>query len=261
MILIAAFLIASVSSFTAGFFGSGSGLVGIPLFSRLLRLTNVPLEDNMHVVTGTFLAFGLVLMTVATLTQHKQSNVNWKLFWRLFFPTNLGVIAGSIYARNLNNHHLHLFFGIFVLCLAIWSIISTKKSVTSNLPATSHHFPIVGFFVAFTVGMTSMGILTIPYLRKYGVPLVSAIATTQALGILTSLFGALSYIITGWSNKTLPSSCVGYVDWQLLIPLTLGGIIFARFGVKVSHRMSPIILHQLFCIFLLVVGSEMLLTA
>lgn len=260
MILIAAFLISSLAGITAGFFGTGSGLIAIPLLSKLLRLTDIPHEYSLHVAIGTAFTFCIILMSVAAITQHRKKTINWKLFWRLFYPMNLGIIIGGLYAHNLNNQNLHIVFGGFTICLAIWSIIP-KNPNTPHWSTSSRYFLITGFIVGITCGITGMGVLSVPYLRKYGVALINAIATTQALGIATSIFGMFTYIFMGLGNKALPSSCIGYVDWQLLLPLVLGCMIFARFGVKVSHRMSPKTLNLLFSLFLAIIGSDMLLSA
>lgn len=260
IILIAAFFISSLASILAGFFGSGAGLTAIPLLSKLLHLTNIPPIYYMHVAIGTCFAFSIVIMATAAITQHKRQTINWTLFWRLFYPINLGVIMGSLYAKNLNSQHLHIIFGSFTVCLAIWSILP-KNPNSKHWSTISPHFLLTGFLVGISCGVTGMGVLTIPYLRKYGIPLISAIATTQAIGITTSLFGMLTYIFIGLGIKSLPFSCIGYVDWQLLLPLAIGSIFFARYGVKLSHKISPNTLNLLFSLFLLIVGSDMLLSS
>ncbi len=112
--------------------------------------------------------------------------------------------------------------------------------------------------IAIIAGFIGTGILIIPFLRKYGFSLLSSIAMTLALGTVITLFGALSYVVAGWHETGLPVSCVGYVDWSLLLPLAAGSAVFTRFGVKVSHLIHPTILHYLFCALLFIISIKML---
>ena len=257
MIMLIAFLAASVASIFAGFFGSGASLVLVPVLNHLLVTEQIPNAYNMQVSIGTALAFGFIMMLIATHAQHKKGAVIWPIFWRLFWPTVIGVILGSLLASQLSGKALHWIFGISLILLAAWSYVRRKKDNTHW--SMDHWFFLFGaFLIAISVGLIGAGVLTIPFLRKYKVPLLNAIALTVALGIITAFFGTLSYILMGYGKPGLPSSCIGYVDWQLLLPLTVGSLLFSKQGVKLAHHVPHNILHYLFCVFLLGIGIKML---
>lgn len=261
MVLIAVFFIASIASIVSGFFGSGSGLVSVPLLSHVLYFTDIPQQYNMHVVVGTLFPFGLIITIIATIIRHKQNTINWSIFRRLLIPTILGVICGSLFTHNMNNHVLRIFFGLFILSIAIRSLINIKYPNTNKFWSSSAiHFEIMGFLAAVSSGITSMGILMVLYLRKYGISLLSSIAIAQAIGVVTAIVGTVSYIVLGLGATDLPSSCLGYIDWQLLIPMVIGGVLFTKVGAKLSYKVSEKLLNKLFCGFLFIVALEMLFT-
>ena len=260
MIILGAFLIASLASFTAGLLGSGSGLIAIPLLSKLLYYSGIPAANSMHVAIGTVFTFCIILMSTAVITQHKHNTIDWVLFKRTFYPANLGVIVGSIISTQLDGHKLHFIFGVFVLCVGIWGLIR-RKATPTYWSINNRYFLISNFFVNLTVGLSGMGLLLIPYLRKYGVPVITSIANVQAMGILSSLLGSIIYLLMGLNNHNLPSSCIGYINWELLPPLTLGSIIFARYGVKVARYIPQNILSLIFTLFMILVGLYMVMVS
>lgn len=260
IITLTVFLIACLASAVSGFFGSGSGLVSVPLLSHLLYFTNIPPQYNMHVVIGTLFPFGFVITVIATIIRHKQNIIDWNIFRRLLLPTIFGVICGSLCAHYINNFGLRIFFGLFILTVAIQNVVNLKYPNTKFWKISSFHFEIVGFLAAFSSGVTSMGILMVLYLRKYGISLLSSIAIAQTIGIVTAIFGTVAYIILGLNIKELPASCLGYVNWQFLIPMVAGGLLFTKFGARLSYQISTKLLNQLFCGFLFIVALEMLFT-
>jgi uncharacterized membrane protein YfcA len=257
MILVIAFITAGVASFIAGVFGSGASLITVPILNHILRFQHVPNHYTMHVAIGTTLAFGFILFMIASYAQHKKGAIDWHVFSQLLWPTIIGVLVGSFLAAQVSGIVLRVSFGLFLLLLATWSIF---KKGENQKPWSRQHwsFKFGIFMIAIIVGFIGAGILTIPFLRKYGFSLLASIAMTLALGTVTALFGTLSYIVTGWHEPGLPASCIGYVDWSLLLPLAAGSAVFARLGVKASHQLHPRLLHYLFCTFLFIISVKML---
>lgn len=257
-----AFLIAGFSSFLAGIFGGGIGLVAVPLLSKLFILNDIPQKDNMRIVIGTIFAFSLGVMLIATIKQHKKKNVNWSLFLHMVLPIAFGVIIGSFSASILNMKIVKIFFVTVLLIFTCYGAISSKRK-NENILGPKIKFSksdfLITWIIGICIGITSLGILIVPYIRTRRIPLISAIATTQALTVINSLVGTLSYIALGINNKLLPNSCIGFVDWQMLVPLMLGGIFFTKLGIKVSNFIPNKTLNILFNLFLLSICVTMLI--
>ena len=256
MVIVIALITSGIASIIAGFFGSGAGMVAVPVLSVLLKLQHIPSSVNMHVAIGTTLAFSAIFMTASAYEQHKHGAINWTLFKKLIVPTVFGILVGSFIAGLLSSSMLRLVFGLFLLIIAIVSLFKRKSH--SNWNSQAWHFKCFGFLIAISVGLVGTGIITIPFLRKYGLSLVNAIAMSVTLGVITASVGGFIHIISGWQETKLLSSCIGYVDWQLLIPFSIGSIACAKFGVRLSHKTSPTLMHYLFCGFVLLIAIKML---
>lgn len=256
MVILIALITSSVSSIIAGVFGSGAGMVAVPVLSELLKFQNISDTVNMHIAIGTTLAFSIIFMIASTYEQHKHEAIDWSLYRRLIAPTGVGVLVGSVLASILSGNNLRLIFGIFLLVIAAFSLTKRKSKSTWN--HNKFHFQILGFLIAMSVGLVGTGIITIPFLKKYGQSLSSSIAMSVALGVITASVGTLIYIITGWHQTRFIGSCIGYIDWQLLIPFTVGSLACAKFGVRLSHKIPPIVMHYLFTGFVFLIAVKML---
>ena len=119
-------------------------------------------------------------MASSAYEQHKLGAIDWLIYKKLITPTVAGVISGSLLANLLSGHALRWVFGIFLLTISISSFLKSKSE--SNWSHEKLHFQTLGFLVAVTVGLVGTGIITIPFLKKYGQPLKHAIAMSIALG-------------------------------------------------------------------------------
>ncbi len=257
MIYFIAFIAGAFAAVVAGFFGGGTGIIAIPALNYLVPYQGVPAAYNMHVALGTTLAAGLVAMAMASYVQIKAGYVLWPVFRRFVAPICIGTIAGSYATSFIADDQLQYIFAVAVIIVGIWNYFH-KEAGHKKFPLNAWSYVIGGFFVGASVGMIGMGILAVPFYRKCGVPLRNAIAITVVMGMFTSFFGAATYIYDGWHIEILPSSCIGFIDWQLLIPVAIACAIFANIGAKLSHRVPHHILHASFSIMLIVVGVKML---
>ena len=258
MIILIALIAAGASSIIAGLFGSGAGIVAVPVLSELLKAQGIPNFINMHSAVGTTLAYSAIFMAVATYEQHKRKAVNWRAFKILLMPTLAGIIVGSIGASYLSSYILHLIFGLLLLALEVFTLFNRNEKRICN--TNKWHFKFIGFLIAASVGIVGTGIITIPFLKKYGESLVNSIAMSVALGTVTASVGTIIYIISGLHHGDIPSSCFGYVSWYLLIPFIIGSVICAKVGVKLSHSIPTLVLHYLFSGFILFIALYMLVS-
>ena len=89
-------------------------------------------------------------------------------------------------------------------------------------------------------------------------PIHLAVGNSSALIVVSSLFGALSYMFHGWDSNLLPPFSLGYVNFlvvALVAPFAIG---MARIGVRVASRTSHDKLLKVFSVLLVLVGLRMI---
>ncbi len=89
-----------------------------------------------------------------------------------------------------------------------------------------------------------------------------------AVPVLVSLFGmrqtraqgvALALAIPGSVVALFSYAQAGYVNWQVGLPLALGGLLSVSWGVALAHRMPAAWLRLLFCAVLIGTAALLLL--
>ena len=104
------------------------------------------------------------------------------------------------------------------------------------------------------------GTLTVPLLVRWRVPVAQAIATSAAVGLPIAISGGLGFVATGW-DAALPRGSLGYVYLPAVLGIALASVSFAPLGARLAHRLPTGVLRRVFAVFLLLVGTRLLLSA
>jgi len=67
------------------------------------------------------------------------------------------------------------------------------------------------------------------------------------------------FMVTGWQDSQLPEWSLGFVYLPALLGIALTSVFFARFGAKLAHKLSALLLKRLFALLLTIVGLSFLL--
>lgn len=120
---------------------------------------------------------------------------------------------------------------------------------------------VAGTFIGWASAIFGIGggSLTVPFLTWRSVPMQQAVATSSACGLPIALASALSFMILGWHDPLLPAHSLGFVYLPALLGIALTSMVFARFGARLAHRLSPRLLKRLFAGLLFCVGLNFLL--
>lgn len=105
------------------------------------------------------------------------------------------------------------------------------------------------------------GTLSVPVLSACNFPSRNAVATASFFGLLISVPGVISFVITGWNVETLPPGSLGYVNLIGFIVISPVTVLTAPLGAKIAHAINPRLLRRLFAIFLFATSTKMALTA
>jgi uncharacterized membrane protein YfcA len=86
-----------------------------------------------------------------------------------------------------------------------------------------------------------------------------AVATSSACGLPIAAASALSFILVGWHNPQVPEWSLGFVYLPAMLGIAITSMFFARFGARLAHKLSPLLLKRLFALLLFSVGLSFLL--
>ena len=258
MELIIYLMIGAIAGFTAGLFGVGGGLIIVPILYIVFTQMHYDPSIIMHMALGTSLATIIVTSISSVSAHHKKGAVLWNVFRKLAPGLVLGAFLGAGIADYLSGQGLQLLIGLF----AIW--VAFKMFRGANTPVNpEHHLPSVpmqlvaggGIGIASAIFGIGGGSLTVPYLNKHGVVMQKAVATSAACGLPIAIAGALGFMWFGKQANVMVPNTVGYVHIYAFLGISIMSFITAKFGAKVAHILSPVMLKKCFSGLLTVVGS------
>jgi uncharacterized membrane protein YfcA len=102
------------------------------------------------------------------------------------------------------------------------------------------------------------GVMTIPLMSLFNVPMRQAIGTSAALGLPIAIAGTAGYIVTGLGKDHLPALSVGYVYLPALVGIVIGTFVTVPWGAKAAHSMPVTRLAKIFAVILFILATRML---
>ena len=166
---------------------------------------------------------------------------------------------GSLTAAAIQGPMLQKIIGVFALAMAVQMGFDLRPKATGRVPGRPE-LSLVGVVIGWASAIFGIGggSLSVPYLTWRSVPMQQAVATSSACGLPIAISGALSFIAVGWHNPQLPEWSLGYVYLPALVGIAATSMLFARFGARLAHRLSPRVLKRLFALLLFSVGISFL---
>ncbi|MGY0217096.1 sulfite exporter TauE/SafE family protein [Endozoicomonadaceae bacterium StTr2] len=262
MIFLAYLLLGAVAGTMAGLFGIGGGLVVVPALVYSFTLQGISESVLTHLAVGTSLGT-IVLTSISSIRgHHKRGAVMWQVFIWLTAGIAVGAALGAMTASLLSGPSLQKLIGGFAFLMAVkmWFGVDPAAGEAALAPRK----PILvsaGAVIGWASGIFGIGggTLTVPFLNKCRYTMQQAVGTSAACGLPIALSAVLTNIVVGWGHADLPPWTTGFLFWPGLLGIAITSTIFARFGVKLAHQMSPEKLRRAFAVFLLVVSIDFLL--
>lgn len=245
----------------AGLFGIGGGLLIVPALIFSFKLQGFAPDVLIHMAIGTSLATIAVTSTSSVIMHHKKGAVKWSVLPYMVLGIALGVWLGVITAIHLKGKTLQLILGLFVILVATNMLLNVRLSSFSfKRKSGAPLLFMVGSIIGWKSGILGIGggMLSVPFLKFYGLPIKKAVATSAACGVPIAIVGAISNIVLGSGNPMLPEYSIGFVYWPAFAGIVLTSTVCARFGARLAHRLPAKTLHKYFATFLFVVGIKLL---
>jgi len=243
----------------AGLFGVGGGLIIVPVLVFSFTLQGFDSSVLTHLAVGTSLATIIFTTILSVRAHHRAGAVYWKVFAWMTVGILIGAGLGSVTASLIAGPHLQKIIGVFAIVVSIKMALDFKPKVTRGLPgkpALTLAGMVIGWASAiFGIGGGSM---TVPFLTWRSLTMQQAVATSSACGFPTAVVGTISFMALGWHDPALPEHSLGFIYLPAVIGIALTSMVFAPFGAKLAHQLSPRILKLLFALMLAVVGIDFL---
>ncbi|WP_392894001.1 sulfite exporter TauE/SafE family protein [Pseudomonas migulae] len=220
-----------------GLFGIGGGLIAIPLLGVLFGL-------DQQMAQGTALVMVVPNVMLALWRYNQRNKIELHHALPLAAMGFCFAWIGSIWAVGIDAQSMRVGFVAFLVVLTAFNLL---RMFSASAPAASrmkYGWPWLGVLGAASGTMGGL----------FGVG--GAVVATP---VLTSVFGTSQVVAQGLSLAlALPSTGVTLVtyavhqevDWQVGVPLAVGGLLSISWGVKIAHAMPERLLRGLFCGFL-----------
>ncbi|MEO0575610.1 MAG: sulfite exporter TauE/SafE family protein [Pseudomonadota bacterium] len=263
ILTLSAMLLASgaFAGMVAGLLGVGGGVVLVPVLSLLLGFLGISDDIAMHIAVATSLTV-IIATAISSARAHRAKRALDLSTVRRWMPAMaLGALTGALLARTISGDVLRVLF----VALAFIVGISFIRGPGKTAPKRNMTLPTIGHYaVALLIGTLSAwlgiggGSMSVPTLQATGLSVHKAVGTSALLGLAIAIPGAIGFMIAGQGVTGRPVGSVGYVYWPAALTLAATAALLAPVGAKLAHRLDQQRLRQIFGIFLLLAGSNML---
>ncbi|CAB3691982.1 MAG: sulfite exporter TauE/SafE family protein [Achromobacter pulmonis] len=246
MLYVTLALFGALSGVTTVLFGFGGGFVVVPVLYGVLRATHGaddPIgQAAMHIAVATSTCVMIVNSLAATRRHLRAGNLVRAYVWPLAAFIAAGALLGAWAATRASGE---LVRDAFIAYLAVTLLDCLLRQGFMARPQAQAARPlgrgvVVGGGVVIGVVATFLGVggsvMTVPLLRRRGLPMAKAAAMANPLTLPVALVGTLAYMAAA---RTLPAPLapwiIGYVDLLAFATLALGALA----GIRLAAPWIP----------------------
>ena len=245
----------AATGFLAGLFGIGGGGITVPILYQTFRLVGVSDAIAMPLSIGTSLAVIIPTSLSSTRAHLRRDAVDIDLWKRWVVPVTLGVMGGAWIARYAPASLFKIVF-IAISMFSAWRFLGgrTNWRIGDEMPrgpALAAQGMTIGLLSSL-MGVGGAQIVNL-FMSLYGAPIIRAVATSAAIGVVVSIPGAIGYALAGWGRVGLPPLSLGFVSivgFALVSPLAVA---LAPVGARLAHSWTRRQLEIAFGIFLVLI--------
>ncbi|MEU7140918.1 sulfite exporter TauE/SafE family protein [Nocardia sp. NPDC046473] len=258
-------VLGGLTGVTTVVFGFGGGFVTVPVVYAVSVATAG--TEAMHVAVATSAAVMVVNSSIATIAQVRTGGLRKEYLHPLAAFIAAGAVVGAAAANAVSDRTLHLLFGAY-LVVAIADIVLRRGFITNTgrrEDRTESPGRITSMFGGIGIGTIAAflgvggSVLTVPLLRRKGLPMSEAAATANPLALPVAVVATLVYSLAAPADSG--PGMLGHVNLNAAAALLCGALptiaVIKRALVKVPDRLHAIA----YPVFLTVVLITMTATA
>ncbi|MFE3203267.1 sulfite exporter TauE/SafE family protein [Embleya sp. NPDC059237] len=253
------FLFGCLTGVTTVLFGFGGGFITVPVVYGFRTVTADSGADAMHVAVATSTAVMLVNALTATLVQLRAGRLRREYMWPLTAFVAIGAGLGSLAATRVEGPQLHLLFAAYLAVTIIDSLVRKGFLVPAHAAQPAALGRLTTTFGGAGIGAVAAclgvggSVMTVPLLRRRGLPMADAAAMANPLSLPVAAVGSIVYALAATSSTH--AGRVGYVDLLSSAALLSGSLptiaLVKRLGRHVPDRVHSIAYIALLVIVLL----------
>ncbi|PWV55335.1 hypothetical protein BDW27_103339 [Nocardiopsis sp. L17-MgMaSL7] len=199
-------------------FGFGGGFVTVPVVYAVTLARAEPGVDAMAVAVATSTAVMVVNSLSATWAQYRAGRLRREHLWPLAVPIGIGSAVGALAATMAGGAVQHALFVVYLAVTIADSVL--RRGFLSPSPGTTPRVPrpgvtrSVGLGIGAVTGFLGVGgsVMTVPLLRRRGLPMGEATAMANPLTVPVALAGTLVYVLWGTGGAGADQGHLGSVD-------------------------------------------------
>ncbi|HXD27413.1 MAG TPA: sulfite exporter TauE/SafE family protein [Arthrobacter sp.] len=247
-----------LTGLTTVLFGFGGGFVIVPVVYAL-ALASGSGQDAMLVAVATSTAVMIVNSLSATLAHWRSGRLRTDLLFPLAAYIGVGALVGALVATSVPDTVLHV---LFIAYLAVTIIDSVaRRGFISRSPGHPERRlgPVTtsagGVGIGAVASFLGVGgsIMTVPLLRRLGLPMATSAAMANPLSVPVSVVGAAVYAFSlPATTDAVAAGRLGYIDLLALAGLLAGSLPTIAVAKRLVGKM-PDRIHAIAFIALLVV--------
>lgn len=260
LLIIELVLLGISTGFLAGLLGIGGGMLMVPFITIIMSHRGVAPDLAVKMAIATSMATIIFTSMSSVWAHHRRGGVRWDIVKRLAPGIVTGSIIGSlgVFAL-LKGSYLAIVFGLFVGFSATQMFLNKKPKPTRQMPGAAGQFA-AGSFIGFLSGLVGAGgaFISVPFMTWCNVAMLSAVATSAALGFPIAVANVIGYIISGLNVHDLPVGSFGYIWLPALVVIAACSFMTAPLGAKAAHSLPVDKLKRIFASILYVLAAYML---
>ncbi|KKZ13736.1 MAG: hypothetical protein TQ37_03600 [Candidatus Synechococcus spongiarum 15L] len=253
-----------LAGFCAGLLGIGGGLVVVPGLLLLLSYHGYPPDVVPLMAAGTSLSLMVFTATGSALSHLRQGTVCLAVLRQLLPWVMAAELLGILLATVINARLLETLFGVLVLVMAVDLLRRSVQPAPSASPTIDHPMALnmaVGSAIGLKSGLFGVGggALAIPYFNWLGLSPREVAGTTALLTWPVAVVGAIAYGLSPLPVDHALTGVAGSVYWLGVLVMIPATVLMAPLGAMLCRIFPQNQLRQVFGVFLLVVGTRILL--
>ncbi|CFX33557.1 conserved membrane protein of unknown function [Candidatus Filomicrobium marinum] len=244
-----------IVGFLSGLLGIGGGGILVPVLYETFAALGVDPAIRMHMAIGTSLAVIIPTSLRALMAHSAKGVVDWVAVRRIGPWIVIGVVLGIMFADQVTGTTLKWVWVVF------GTLFAAKMAFGRDTWRLGHDLPALPKLEIFSVLVGIISVLMsiggaafiVTFLTLYGRPILTAVATSSAIGPLIAIPGAIGMMWAGWGHPGLPPLSLGFVSLLGAALIVPSSVLVAPVGVRLAHGVSRRKLELAFAVFLVVI--------